>query len=97
MGFLRRILGGGPGGSSGDDDGSVGQVHRAAEGGARPTDAGSGPEEEAARDRELLREEAARLDDDLLQRQLRYADRSWTPPRQGGPKRAGEDAGEDED
>ena len=33
--------------------------------------------EEQARDRELLRADAARLDDDLIQRQLRYADRSW--------------------
>ena len=36
---------------------------------------------------ELAREEARRLDE-LQQRQLKYADRSWTPPRQGGERRA---------
>jgi hypothetical protein len=44
--------------------------------------------DEAARERELLLAEARRLDDDLIQRQLRYADRSWTPPPQGGERRA---------
>jgi hypothetical protein len=44
--------------------------------------------EEQARDRELLRADAARLDDDLIQRQMRYADRSWTPPAQGSDRRA---------
>ncbi len=79
MGFLRRLLGG---------DGN---------------DPADGPEdppapsaadlvaEEQARDRELLRADAERLDDELIQRQLRYADRAWTPPRQGGERRA-EDA-----
>lgn len=53
-------------------------------------------DEENAHDRELLREEAQRLDDDLLQRQLRYADRSWTPPAQGGARRSDdEEAAED--
>ena len=47
-------------------------------------------EDEAARDRDLLLEEAHRLDDDLIQRQLRYADRAWTPPAQGGARRAGD-------
>ena len=45
-------------------------------------------EEEQARERELLRADAARLDDDLIQRQMRYADRSWTPPAQGSDRRA---------
>ena len=44
--------------------------------------------DEAERERELLLAEARRLDDDLIQRQLRYADRSWTPPPQGGVRRA---------
>ena len=44
--------------------------------------------DEIERDRELLRAEALRLDDDLIQRQLRYADRAWTPPAQGGTRRA---------
>ena len=44
--------------------------------------------EEQARERELMRADAARLDDDLIQRQMRYADRSWTPPAQGSDRRA---------
>ena len=44
--------------------------------------------EEQARERELLRADAARLDDDLIHRQMRYADRSWTPPAQGSDRRA---------
>ena len=43
----------------------------------------------------LLREEALRLNDDLIQRQLRYADRSWTPPAQGGSRRADDGEGGD--
>ena len=45
--------------------------------------------EEAERQYELdiAREEARRLSD-LQQRQLKYADRAWTPPRQGGDRRA---------
>ena len=50
--------------------------------------ADTSPVDEAARERELLLEEARRLDDDLIQRQLRYADRAWTPPPQGGTRRA---------
>lgn len=44
--------------------------------------------DETERNRELLREEALRLDNDLIQRQLRYADRAWTPPAEGGRRRA---------
>jgi hypothetical protein len=52
--------------------------------------------EEQARDRELMLEEARRLDDDFIQRQMRYADRAWTPPAQGGTRRADdEDAAEE--
>lgn len=70
-------------------------------GGGDPPAAGSverpeAPDDEAARDRELLRAEAMRLDDELIQRQLRYADRVWTPPPQGGTRRA-DDAGAPED
>ena len=43
---------------------------------------------------ELARSEQERLDE-LAQRQLRYADYAWEPPRQGGDKRA-EDADEPE-
>jgi hypothetical protein len=39
----------------------------------------------------LARSEQDRLDD-LAQRQLRYADYAWQPPKQGGERRA-----EDED
>ncbi len=52
--------------------------------------------DEAARERALLRAEATRLDDPLLQRQMRYADRSWTPPAEGGSRRADDSEGRDE-
>jgi hypothetical protein len=54
------------------------------------------PVDEAARERELLLEEARRLDDDLIQRQLRYADRAWTPPPQGGSRRADDDQADEQ-
>jgi hypothetical protein len=78
MGFLRRMLGG----QKADEDavGSAGSP-------GTPGDAGL---DEVERDRELLRAEARRLDDDLIQRQLRYAGRAWTPPAQGGTRRAGD-------
>lgn len=81
MGFLRRILGGG------ERDLSA----RAAPPLEGADEAGPPDADEASRERELLRAEGERLGGDLLQRQLRYADRSWTPPRQGGERRA-EDA-----
>jgi hypothetical protein len=85
MGFLRRLLGGD--GESAPDEPATGDD--------TAPDAPATPDDDAARDRDLLRAEAERLDHDLLQRQLRYADRSWTPPRQGGDRRAGdEEAGE---
>jgi hypothetical protein len=52
--------------------------------------------EEQARERELLRADAERLDDDLIQRQMRYADRSWTPPAQGTGRRADDEESEAE-
>ena len=55
---------------------------------APPDDDAPSAADEAARERELLLAEAHRLDDDLIQRQLRYADRSWTPAPQGGERRA---------
>jgi hypothetical protein len=42
---------------------------------------------EAAYERDLLREEQARLSE-LTRRQLRYAEYAWKPPDQGGPRRA---------
>ena len=86
MGFLRRLVGG--------------NVEPDAEPDARGDDgrneAATPDEDEIARNRELVREEAERLDDELLQRQLRYADRSWLPPTQGGSQRS-DDEGAPED
>lgn len=78
MGFLRRLLGGGS-----SEDGASG-----AAGTGSASGSGDPALDEIERDRVLLREEALRLNDDLIQRQLRYADRSWTPPAQGGSRRA---------
>lgn len=82
MGFLKRLLGGADPERAPEPD----DVAEPADGGAS-----SPADDEAARDRELLRADAERLRDELLQRQLRYADRSWTPPAQGGPLRAGDE------
>jgi hypothetical protein len=81
MGFLKRLFGGEPAtdrqaDTSRDADGVAAK---------RSTDAAA---DEAERERELLRADAERMNDELIQRQLRYADRSWTPPAQGGTKRA---------
>jgi len=81
MGFLRRILGGGDPAAGSAPDPTLAP----APGG---DDGGPGTADEEARDRELLLAEGHRLDDGLIQRQLRYADRSWTPPPQGGSRRA---------
>jgi len=80
MGFLRRLRG-------------APRDPEPAPGSPGPGDDVAGPDamsadDEADRNRELLREESRRLEDALLQRQMRYADRSWTPPAQGGPRRA---------
>ena len=81
MSFLKRLLGGGA------DE-------------ARDTEPDRTPAEllaeEQERDRELLRAEAERMDDDFLQRQLRYADRSWTPPAQGGSRRSDDEGAAEE-
>jgi hypothetical protein len=79
MGFLRRFLGG-DGGSAASADGGAGPDDETAE----PVDPN---EEERAHELELARFEQARTDD-LIRRQQRYADRSWTPPAQGGERRA---------
>lgn len=76
MGFLRRLLGGSKEGDA--DGGSAGS----------PGTPGDAALDDVERERELLRAEAHRLDDDLIQRQLRYADRAWIPPAQGGTRRA---------
>jgi hypothetical protein len=81
MSFLKRLFGG-----SGNDDGRMVRDE--------PPLAIDLLEEEQARDRELLRADAQRLNDDLIQRQMRYAQHAWTPPAQGTGRRADdEDAG----
>jgi len=91
MGFLRRLLGGARegGGAGAADAGEVGpEAADAGEVGPGTADAElSVDEAERAHELELARQEAARLDE-LQQRQLRFADYSWTPPAQGGDKRA---------
>ena len=94
MGFLKRLFGGGDAAPA-DDPAATRDGDRDTDATPDPApDAGSARastssvDDEQARDRELLREEARRLDDDLIQRQLRYADRAWTPPAQGGTRRS---------
>lgn len=79
MAFLKRVFG-----AAGSKPKPEGQPEPA----AGSTAADEAPEDEEARELELLRAEAMRLDNDLLQRQLRYVDRSWVPPREGGDRRA---------
>ena len=81
MSFLKRLLGGG---EATPRDEAV----------PAPTQAELVAEEQE-RERELLRADAMRLDDDLIQRQMRYADRAWTPPAQGGTRRADDEDAED--
>jgi len=78
MGFLRRLLGGG-----GRREGADGSEVTA----AKPADAETVDAEERARELELARFDQERIDD-LIRRQQQYADRSWTPPAQGGERRA---------
>jgi hypothetical protein len=93
MDVLRRLFG---------RDSAATASHDAAASGATEATSGApgsgtGEHDEAAYERELLREEAARLDE-LQQRQLRYAEYSWQPPAQGGPRRADDtDAGREGD
>jgi hypothetical protein len=73
MGFLRRVFGGRS--APGDSD-AVGS-----------DDPAAADEDELARELELARFDQDRVDD-LVRRQQRYADRKWTPPSQGGERRA---------
>jgi hypothetical protein len=75
MSFLRRLLGG-------DDSHTNGATPP-----ADLPDAIDSNETERLHERDLMRAEAERLDD-LRRRQLKYADRAWTPPAQGGERRA---------
>jgi hypothetical protein len=78
MGFLKRLFGGE---GSGSDDSTTAPTP------ADPVDIDAA---ERAHDLELARSEQDRLDD-LAQRQLRYADYAWQPPKQGGERRAEDD------
>lgn len=81
MSFLKRLFGGSS--SAGSSAGSAGSA-----GPAEPALSQAEVEAlEQERERELLREESDRHDE-LVQRQMRYAQYAWTPPAQGGPDRA---------
>jgi len=75
VGFLRRLLGG-----SGAGDASAASD-------AAPPDPAQIDAEERARELELARFDQERTDD-LVRRQQRFAALSWTPPAQGGERRA---------
>jgi hypothetical protein len=72
--FLRRLFGGGDEQAGANPSGP-------------PASDAEVAEAERAHELEVLREEAARLDE-LRQRQLRYAQHAWKPPAQGGDRRA---------
>ena len=77
MDTLRRLFGGGESPAKSEEP---------------PPDATAIAADEREYELDLLRSEQERLDD-LAQRQLRYAEYAWEPPRQGGERRA-EDADE---
>lgn len=81
MDALRRLFGGGAA------DPTRGAAEGSREPDAEPASADAIDAEERARELELLRAEQDRLDE-LVRRQQRYADRSWVPPPQGGPRRS---------
>lgn len=81
MGFLRRVFGGGNRPETGRP------VDGPPDPAAQPADAATIDAEERARELELARFDQDRFDD-LVRRQQRYADRKWTPPPQGGERRA---------
>jgi hypothetical protein len=74
MGFIRRLLGG----KAAPDEPATADA---------PIDAAAADADEREHELDLLRDEQGRLDD-LAQRQIRYADYAWTPPRRGGERRA---------
>lgn len=78
MSFFRRLLGGG------DEEATNGAKPPVDTDGVDLVDAN---EAERLHERDLLRSENERLDE-LKRRQLKYADRAWTPPAQGGERRA---------
>ncbi|HUQ78737.1 MAG TPA: hypothetical protein VM427_07720 [Patescibacteria group bacterium] len=72
---MRRLLGGGEPASPGGEAGEV------------LADSATIDEEERARELELARFDQERVSE-LVRRQQRYAARSWTPPPEGGDRRA---------
>jgi hypothetical protein len=84
VGFLKRIFGG-----SRPDASPAPSTPPSANGVA------DGEADERAYELEIARAEQDRLDD-LTRRQLRYADYAWEPPKQGGERRADDDADSDE-
>jgi hypothetical protein len=87
VGFLRKLFGGAGGSGGAGSDPAVGDRGSQASSARGPVDEATLDDEERARELELARFEQDRTDD-LVRRQQRYADRSWTPPAQGGPLRA---------
>jgi hypothetical protein len=87
VGFLRRLLG-----RTDDESGDRGgaSASEASRDGASDIVAMTADEEERAHELELARFEQDRTTD-LVRRQQQYSNRSWTPPPQGGPKRAGDE------
>jgi hypothetical protein len=76
MSFLRRLLGG------------EARSGASATPSPDPSDGDTGADaEELHHELDLLRGEQERLDE-LMQRQLRYAQYAWQPPAQGGERRA---------
>ena len=86
MSFLRRLFGGGDETAARADD-PAGVAERGADGATAVAPELDADEAERQHEREVLRAEAERLDP-LRQRQLRYAEHAWTPPNQGGERRA---------
>jgi len=85
VGFLRRLLGQGGGEADTSD--------RSSAPASAPDVAPGDDAAERAYELELAREEQERTDD-LVRRQQRYASYAWTPPAQGGERRADDsDAG----
>ena len=81
MGFLRRLFGGVRGGEADDREPAE----------AQPEPEGDLDEEERVHELELARFEQDRTTE-LMRRQQRYGGRSWTPPAQGGPRRADDES-----
>ena len=83
MSFLRRLLGG-------DDEATQPTNGTKPAETVDPVDA---VEAERLHERELARSESERLDE-LRLRQIKYADKAWTPPKQGGERRADDEDAE---